>query len=192
VLRRVSPFWLVVAVLGLAAVAFALDVQRRKAELRQDGPSVETGAIVMLKSVVDGDTVVVRTEAGEDVAVRMVGIKAFDADTGRDAASRIGQEAVAAIERKASQKPIRLELNTPPKDKYGRLLASLGVDEEDLGLGLVREGLVLVYTAYPFPAMGLYLQEQEATKADRRGLWGDASLVRRAELLQREWRMQTP
>jgi endonuclease YncB( thermonuclease family) len=192
VLRKVSPFWMVVVALAMATAWFVVGVERQRAALAQQGPAVEDGAVVTLDSVVDGDTVVVRTEAGERVSVRVLGIKAFDGGSGRDDATRFGREAMDAIERRAANKPIRLALSQPPRDKYGRLVASLSVDDEDLALALVRDGLVLVYTVYPFAAMGLYLQEQEAAKADRRGLWGAPQTAQRADLLLRDWRSQTP
>jgi endonuclease YncB( thermonuclease family) len=181
----------VVVLFGLSGW-FALGVRRQRQQILQSGPALTNGALVTLASVVDGDTVIVRLESGDTASVRLLGIKAFAAGQGRDPSDRFGHEAMAAIERKAADKPLRVLLNSPPKDKYGRYLALLFVDEEDLGLDLVRRGLALVYTVYPFQAMALYLQEQESAHADRRGLWADAAAAKRAELLVREWRAETP
>jgi endonuclease YncB( thermonuclease family) len=79
-------------------------------------------------------------------------------------------------------------LATPPKDKQGRTLATLFVDDEDVALKLIGDGLVLVYTQFPFPAMHEYLHEQEKAKNEHRGLWSDPLATQRAQLLVQEWR----
>lgn len=56
---------------------------------------------------------------------------------------------------------------------------------------MVRRGLVLVYTVYPFGSMSMYLQEQAKAKADRVGLWSEPDVAKRAELLSREWSRQS-
>jgi diguanylate cyclase (GGDEF)-like protein/PAS domain S-box-containing protein len=81
-----------------------------------------------------------------------------------------------------ADRPIRVLLNTTPKDKHGRYLATLFADE-DIAIRLVRQGLVLVYTVYPFPAMQSYLQEQEQARAGRRGLWSNNTVAERTQCL---------
>jgi endonuclease YncB( thermonuclease family) len=61
-----------------------------------------------------------------------------------------------------------------------------------VALQLIRDGLVLVYTQYPFPAMHEYLHEQELAKNAHKGLWGDPLAAERALLLVREWRKGAP
>jgi endonuclease YncB( thermonuclease family) len=89
-----------------------------------------------------------------------------------------------------ADRPIRVLLNATPKDKRGRYLATLYADDEDIAIRLLRQGLVLVYTVYPFPAMQSYLQEQERAKAGRRGIWSNAAAAERGLALIREWRNQ--
>jgi micrococcal nuclease len=62
----------------------------------------------------------------------------------------------------------------------------LYVDDQGIGLRLAKEGLALVYTVYPFPAMTFYLQEQELARAGRRGLWANTEVTARALALIRE------
>jgi endonuclease YncB( thermonuclease family) len=88
-------------------------------------------------------------------------------------------------------RPVRVVLNATPKDRHGRFLATLYADDQDVGLGLVRQGLALVYTVYPFPAMQFYLQEQDLARAGRRGLWASEEVSDRALALSREWQRQT-
>jgi endonuclease YncB( thermonuclease family) len=192
VLRRISWFWALVAALLATSAVFALNVERQRRALQAAGVDLKNDAVVSVSSVVDGDTVVVKTETGDSVSVRLVGIKAFKAGTGIEATDRFGRAAVEAIQRATENRPARVLLNTPPKDKYGRTLATLMVDDQDLALGLVSKGVVLVYTVYPFPAMALYLREKEAARADRRGFWGDPTVAARADLLEQQWRTEAP
>jgi len=83
-------------------------------------------------------------------------------------------------------------LNIPPKDDRGRTLATFFSGDQDVGLQMVSEGLVLVYTVYPFPAMTLYLNAQEQARTANRGLWADKDTRARAEGLMREWQRQKP
>jgi endonuclease YncB( thermonuclease family) len=82
-------------------------------------------------------------------------------------------------------------LNSTPKDRHGRYLATLYVENQDIGLRLIREGLVLAYTVYPFPAMSLYLQEQDLAQAGRKGLWANTDVTARALALIKEWQRGT-
>ena len=98
-----------------------------------------------------------------------------------------GHAAVDTLERMTKDRAIRVLLNSPPKDRYGRYLAVLYVEDQDVGLRLVREGLALVYTVFPFPGMAFYLQEQELARAGRRGLWANAEMTAYASSLMHEW-----
>lgn len=173
-----------------ASLYFGLNAEsQRRASLRTR-VSLSTGQIVRLERIIDGDTLTVQTEAGDTVPVRLLGIKSFSSQGQKDPTTRYGAMAEAELERICGDKPIRVLLNDPPQDKHGRTLAQLYVDDEDIALSLVKEGLTLVYTVYPFAAMSFYLQEQAAAQADQRGLWRDPAIVRRAEWLIAEWRRQ--
>ena len=163
----------------------------RKFAIVKPSVIVETGAIVRLEKIVDGDTILVKV--GEETAtVRIVGIKAFDPDLNKDPFAVYGREAVSQIARVARDKRIRVLTHVPAKDKFGRILATLYVDDQDLALGLVRDGVAMVYTAFPFPQMQVYLREQAAARAERKGLWGDPLALTRADALGVEWREEAP
>jgi endonuclease YncB( thermonuclease family) len=180
-------FWTIIAALLGASAFLGVGAETRRRELQAAKGAVASGDLVAFVSVVDGDTVLVRTEAAENVTVRIVGVKAFDADA-KDDTGAFGQRAIDELSRALGQKSIRVELNDPPRDAHGRTLATLYVDEEDVGLSLVRSGTSLVYTAHPFPAMAAYLQEQGVARGERRGLWANAEATARADGLARQWR----
>jgi len=183
-------FWLMIATLLGCSLYYGLNAEARRREVQRFEATLENGAEVSLASVVDGDTVVVRDEEGVSVAVRLLGVKSFDPSRDKQAESRFGRNAMDAIGDLLRDRTAVVELNDPPKDKYGRTLARLSVDGRDVGLGLVERGLVLVYTAFPFPQMDQYLEQQERARAAKVGLWANTDIARQADLLDREWRRQ--
>jgi endonuclease YncB( thermonuclease family) len=186
--RGTRIYWLLIALLLGLGASFAVGAERRKRELTgTPEATLVDGELVRLGRVVDGDSVVVRKADASEVPVRLLGVKAFAPQASRDPTERFGRAAVDELGRLFSDKPVRVALHTTPKDRHGRTLATLFVEGRDVGLGLVESGLALVYTVYPFPAMSVYLREQQAARAGSRGLWGDREVARRAELLERAW-----
>ncbi len=185
-------FWGMLVVLLGAACFFGVQGERARRQIQKAGASVQTGDLVSLVSVTDGDSVVVKSPSGDQVAVRVLGVKALEGAPGKDPFAAYATDAANALRRALEDKPIRVLVSVPPKDKHGRTLATLFVDDRDVGLGLVADGLALVYTAYPFPAMQRYLDEQARAKSDRKGLWADPAAVVRADLLLGVWRREAP
>jgi micrococcal nuclease len=185
--RGTRVFWALIAVLLSASLFFGFNVQRRRAAL-QPTQQIASGDIVAVTSVVDGDTVVVVSEERLRATVRIVGIKTFDPTQKGDNAARFGALAIDTLRRLTESQPVRVVLAEPPRDRHGRTLAHLYVGEVDVGLELVKNGLALTYSVYPFPSMSLYAEEQSQAHGDRRGLWAEPALVKRAELLERQWR----
>lgn len=180
-------FWSLVVALGSASAFFGVSAAQMSATRAAAAAEVKSGDLLTLDSVVDGDTVVLRLEAGDKVPVRLLGIKAFEAE-GKDAISLYGRAAVDTLRRKLDGQPVRVLVHSTPKDKHGRTLATLYVDDDDVGLGLIRDGLALAYTVYPFPAMSLYVSEQARARGDRKGIWAEARAAERADAMAREWR----
>ena len=188
--RDSALFWSIIGVLVCASVFYGVNAERQRRQLLHSGARLETGDVVRLERVIDGDTVLVSKEAAGSATVRIVGIKAFDAKVEKDAAALFGKAAEERLERRMSGHPIRVMLHTLPKDSHGRFLATLYVNDSDVGLDLVSQGLVLVYSVYPFPAMPIYLQEQELAKARLKGFWGNTEVKRRAVALISGWQEQ--
>jgi micrococcal nuclease len=190
--RGTKVWWGLFGALTAASCFFAVGASRRRESLAAQSATVATGELVALVAVVDADSVVVRNPAGEDVAVRLVGIKALEVAQSKDPLAYQVEGARRALERMLEERAIRVLVHSPPKDRHGRMLATLFVDDEDVGLRLVREGHVIVYTPFPFSAMQRYLDEQARARADRRGLWGDAETSARADALTQVWRREAP
>ena len=188
--RPTFAFWAVIVMLIGASAFYGINAEKQRRSVQSAGGKIESGDLVRLIKVVDGDSVVAAREGQTPVTIRLVGVKAFDAKVEKDVVTPFAQAAIETLQRSMADRPIRVLLNTTPKDKHGRYLATLFADDEDIAIRLVRQGLVLVYTIYPFPAMQSYLQEQEQARAGRRGLWSNNAVSERALALIREWRNQ--
>jgi micrococcal nuclease len=189
--RASGIFWgSVIVLFGLAAF-YGISAKKEIDKVRGAEGKIESSSIVKLVRIVDGDTIVVAQEGQNPASVRILGVKSFDAKIEKDIVTPYSQAAIDTLDRLMSNKPARVMLHTTPKDRYGRYIAAFYVDDQDIGLKLVKEGLVLVYTVYPFAAMSLYLQEQEVSRAARRGLWANKDVSSRALALIREWQRKT-
>jgi len=188
--RTAVTFWALIALLLSMSLFFGLNAEQRRKSVQAGSGKIDNGDLVRLLKVIDGDTVQVVREGQEPVTVRLIGVKSFNAKVEKDVVTPFGQAAMEALQRLMTDRPVRVMLNATPKDKFGRYLATLYADDQDIALLLIRQGLVLVYTVYPFPAMQLYLQEQEQARAGRRGLWASAAASERAQALINEWRGQ--
>ena len=187
--RGTRFFWILVTILAMASVAFGFGAEKRRRGVVDKEATLATGDIVQLQQVVDGDNVLV-TKEGQTLSVRLLGIKAFS-PTEKGPGGRYGQEAKLRLGHMLENQSAQVLLNTTQaKDTSGRYLAELFVDDRDVGLELVKQGLALVYSKYPFATMTVYLQEQEKAKAQQLGLWGDPETAKRAKLLSQEWRKQ--
>jgi len=188
--QKTFAFWGIIVILLCMSVFFGINAEKQRRSVQSASGKIESGDLVRLVKVIDGDSLVAAREGQAPVTIRIVGIKSFDAKIEKDLATPFAQAAIETIQRSMTDRPARVLLNTTPKDKHGRYLATLYVDDEDLAIRLVRQGLALVYTVYPFPAMQSYLQEQEQARAARRGLWSNTAVTERALALIREWRNQ--
>lgn len=190
--RTIAIFWVAIALLVSASLFYGVSAHTRMQTIHHGGGKLQSGDIVRVRGIIDGDTILVAKGEDAPATVRILGIKAFESKLAHDAAAHFGKAAMAGLARSLSNRPVRVMLNSTPRDSRGRFLATLYVNDRDVGLELVREGLVLVYSVYPFPAISLYLQEQELARARKKGLWGDPEVKRRAIALMEGWQGETP
>ena len=184
---QTTLFWGCIALLLSVSLFYGFNVNKMQRSMHGSEGKVNSGDVVTLERVIDGDSVVVVQEGQKPASLRILGIKTLEASIEKDVVAPYGQAAVDTLKRLMANRSVRILLHSTPKDRYGRYIAMLYVDDQDIGLRLVKEGLALVYTVYPFPAMSFYLQEQDLARAGRHGLWANAEVTSRALALIREW-----
>jgi micrococcal nuclease len=185
--RTTSFFWALIISLLAATTFYGVGAYRLQSANQQREAKLETGDTVALARIIDGDTLVLAKEGQGNVTVRILGIKTLESKHGKDEMATYGRAAEEAIKRIVGDKPVRVLLNNPPRDRHGRTLATLYAAEQDVGLELVAQGHALVYSAFPFSSMPLYLQEQKQARAKHLGLWADPDVSAKAEAWFREW-----
>jgi len=190
--RLTASFWALIATLTLAAAFFGAGAETQRRSLQKASAKLESGALVRLATVVDGSTVVLANERDERTTVSILGIRSIAGRAQRDPLAIWGEAAENELERIAAGRPVRVLVHTQPRDRQGRALATLFVDDQDVGMRLVTEGLALVYPVYPFPTMPLYLREQDAARTARRGFWFHPEAPARAQALAHEWSRLPP
>ncbi|MEO5356984.1 MAG: thermonuclease family protein [Nitrospirae bacterium YQR-1] len=185
--RSTKIYWAIIVILLSCSIFFYIKVHHKTGSLKKATAKLENGDIVHLHKVVDGDTIIVRKNTDEQIMIRIVGIKSFDEGSKSDETTPYMKAAVHALNSFASEKPIRVLLHSATKDKHGRVLATIFSGDQDIALKLISHGLVLVYTKYPFPAMSLYLQQQEIARANGVGLWANKDAASRAGFMIQKW-----
>jgi endonuclease YncB( thermonuclease family) len=194
----VRIFWALMVILMTASGYFGVNAEGRRRVSQGEDIVLEDGASVRLVRVIDGDTLLMETaqapsidgtsEALSRFSLRLLGVKAFSPDNDKDAATRFAHGAKDALERALRDRVAVARVHPTAQDPHGRTLASVWVADKDVGLALVRQGLVLVYVQYPFERLDEYLTEMEAARSERHGLWADAAVAERADMLLRGWR----
>jgi len=153
------PVWAVV--LMLCAVALARAVEQKSE------PPV-TAAVV--ERAVDGDTVVL--VGGE--RVRYIGVDTPELHHPRKPVQPYAREAMEFNRRLVEGKKVRLELDVEPRDKYGRTLAYVFLEDgRFVNAELLKEGYAQLLTIPPNVRYAdLFVGLQKQAREAKRGLWG--------------------
>jgi micrococcal nuclease len=151
--RRLLP---VIVVLGLVLPAAAQSVL--------EGPVIR---------IVDGDTIHVRVD-GRVEKVRYIGVNTPEVHHPRKGEEPGGRAAAAVNRDLVNGRRVRLELDAQSRDRYGRLLAYVWVDDTMINAELVRRGFAQVMTVPPnVRHQSLFLKLQREAREAGRGLWAD-------------------
>jgi micrococcal nuclease len=134
------------------------------------GEKIENATWMTVGRVVDGDTIELST--GEKI--RYIGINTPETVDPRRGVQCFGHEASAFNKKFVEGKRVRLEADVTDKDKYGRLLRYVYLEDGTfVNLALVEQGYADVYT-YP-PNVRYSAQFRAAALSARHanlGLWG--------------------
>ncbi len=174
---------LILALHGGAGVkkpaARALPHGREAAAVVSADISGKRGATVT--RVIDGDTIDVRTEAGESVRVRLLGVNTPETVDPRKPVECFGKEASAFT--KSALEGTTVTLETDPTqdtyDKYGRLLAYVFLaNGTDFNQELVANGYAHEYTyRVPYRFQTEFKAAERESRETGRGLWNHATCL---------------
>ena len=138
--------------------------------LPASGQSALEGAVVR---IVDGDTIHVRVD-GRVEKVRYIGVNTPEVHHPRKGEEPGGRAAAAVNRDLVTGRRVRLELDAQSRDRHGRLLAYVWVDDTMINAELVRRGFAQVMTVPPnVRHQSLFLELQREARDAGRGLWAD-------------------
>lgn len=186
-MKRARAAVLALALLGAALGGCSDDRTARRTPSRAVPPSAESTDTAQERApeglrtcerVVDGDTV--ELDGGEKV--RLIGVDTPETKDPRRPVQYFGRQASAFTKQMVEGKLVRLEYDRTRRDRYGRTLAYLRLEDgKFVNLEIVREGYGFAYTKYPFRYMDEFRNAERHARAERAGLWADPdSIGRRA------------
>jgi endonuclease YncB( thermonuclease family) len=155
----------IISALALAVLAYGCAPDADQARAQSPAVAIETGAIVGVASVVDGDTLEIRGDR-----IRLYGVDAFESGQRcRDSAGarqRCGRMAAFALDELVRQHSVRCV--ETDRDRWGRIIARCATTRTpDLSAALVEQGWALAFTRYS----QRYVPQEAAARAQRRGAW---------------------
>ena len=121
---------------------------------------VLTGRVV---KVSDGDTITLLDAANAQSKIRLNGIDAPEKSQAFGEASRQN------LARYIAGKSVRVEWKK--RDRYGRILGTVFVDDLDVNLQQLKDGFAWHYKQ--FDSNPVYSAAETTARNDRKGLWGD-------------------
>ena len=123
--------------------------------------------------IVDGDTFVCRFPDGKEEKIRLIGVNTPETSHQKKGVEYYGKKAKEFTKNTLSGKRVKLELDMQPRDRYGRLLAYVYLEDGTmLNALLVQEGYAQVMTVPPnVKYQDMFLKLQREARENNRGLW---------------------
>src|SRR3972149_3906730 len=123
--------------------------------------------------VIDGDTIAVEKN-GKKEKVRLIGVDTPETVHPSKPVEYFGKEASEFTRKNVESKRVRLEYDWQSRDKYGRLLAYVYIEENGtfLNAEIIRQGYGFAYTRFPFKYLKDFRQYEREARGNNRGLWG--------------------
>ncbi len=120
--------------------------------------------------VIDGDTIVLD---GNEI-VRLIGIDAPETKDPRKPVQSYGKEAYEFTKGLVEGKKVRLTYDLNKKDKYGRTLAYVYLEDgKFLNAEVIKQGYGFVYRYFLFKYFDEFKQYERDARANEIGLWSD-------------------
>lgn len=131
-------------------------------------PEAQKQDLFLVTKVIDGDTI--KLANGEKV--RYIGIDTPETKHPKKAVQYFGKEAYVANRKLVEGKKVRFEFDVQKRDKYGRILAYVYVDNIFVNAWMVENGYAYAVTYPPnVKYQELFLKWQREAREKGKGLW---------------------
>lgn len=123
--------------------------------------------------VVDGDTLVIEMNSGSE-KIRLIGVDTPETVHPQKPVEYYGKEASAFTQRMVENKIVRLEYDWQQRDKYGRILAYVYLEDGTfLNAEIIKHGYGFAYTRFPFKYFNEFREYEKQARESKLGLWKD-------------------
>ena len=134
--------------------------------------------------VVDGDTIKIMYNGIEE-SVRMIGIDTPETVHPTEAVECFGKEASDKMKEYVQGKNVKIMFDSSQgeRDKYGRILLYVWVDDVFINKQMILEGYAYEYTySTPYQYQSEFKEAQKGSQGSKKGLWGDVCACKEIEL----------
>lgn len=138
------------AVMSIPVVALSVALFWALISLSDEEPQSGHAEVLEVVRVIDGDTLIVERDGGEE-RVRLLGIDAPEVARDGQPGEPCAAEATALTQELTDRAEVEVisDPSQPDEDRYGRTLAYVEADGRDVSAELLRTGLAEVYEAAP-------------------------------------------
>ncbi len=170
--------------LGLIVLSLTYYYRAPVQKTIQSEPQVAASDYTVTKTI-DGDTIQVKM-GDKTETVRLIGVDTPETHDPRKSVQCFGQKAAAKTHEWLYNKQVRLETdpNDSDRDKYGRLLRYVYVDNMLVNKQLISEGYAFAYVVFPFTKLDKFRQAEAEARAANRGLWASCQVNESTKIKQ--------
>ena len=130
-----------------------------------------TGSLHYCSYVIDGDTIIVIIDRKKE-KVRLIGVDTPEKDGPYTKEEPFNKEASDFTKRLVKGKRVRLEYDWQKRDKYGRLLAYVYLEDGTfLNAELIKQGYGTLFRKFPFKYRDNFIRYEQEARDNKRGLW---------------------
>ncbi|MCP4219934.1 MAG: thermonuclease family protein [bacterium] len=147
---------------------------------------IQSGQKVTVEKIIDGDEISVKSPKGTFI-VRILGVKAYDPTVNDHALQNIAKSAFNYLQNTILNTEVEVLFDTFQTDDKKRILAYINGNNGDVGLEMVKQGIVLVYNRYSFSRMPTYITAENESILDKLGIWGIEAAIQRSRQLKKLW-----
>ena len=122
--------------------------------------------------VIDGDTIRVRVQ-GKEYTVRLIGVDTPEMVHSTKTVQHFGAEANAYTKAALEAKTVTLEADPTgdTRDRYGRLLRYVHLDDQNFNARLIREGYGHAIRRFRYSLKAQFIRLEDSARKAGRGLW---------------------
>lgn len=127
--------------------------------------------LYLCTKVTDGDTIVIRIDGRKEI-VRLIGVDTPETVHPTKLVEYFGKEASEFTRKMVRGKLVRLEYDFQRRDRYGRLLAYVYLEDGTfLNAEIIKQVYGFAYTKYPFRYMEEFRTYEKQAREGQQGLW---------------------